>query len=143
VTDEFGEQVVLCGGLLELLRAAFATLVERGYSAENAYFECVHEVKLIADLLHRHGVDGLQARISGTAAYGGATRGGRVIGPASREAMARILDEIESGAFAAEYLAASADGGAGARRRAQEVAGSPLARAGRALRARLDALGLK
>ena len=74
------------------------SLVARGYGRENAYFECVHEVKLIADLLHRHGVDGLQALISRTAAYGGATRGGRVVGPESRAAMTATLDEIESGA---------------------------------------------
>ncbi len=143
VTDQFGEQAVLCGGMLELIRAAFETLIARGYGPENAYFECVHEVKLIADLLHRHGVDGLQALISRTAAYGGATRGPRVVGAESRAAMEQLLDEIESGAFAREFLAACADGLPGLRDHEAAEASSPLARTGRALRARLDALGLK
>ena len=143
VTDQFGEQAVLCGGLIELIRAAFATLTARGYSAENAYFECVHEVKLIADLLHRHGVDGLQRLISRTAAYGGATRGPRVIGPGSRAAMERLLDEIESGAFAREYLEACAVEGSDPRHGAAADPDAPLAVTGRALRARLAALGLE
>ena len=143
VTDQFGEQAVLCGGLVELIRAAFETLVARGYSPENAYFECVHEVKLIADLLHRHGVDGLQRRISRTAAYGGATRGPRVIGPGSRAALEQLLDEIESGSFAREFLAASAGGAVDPRRREGVEEGSPLARTGRELRGRLEALGLE
>ncbi len=143
VTDQFGEQAVLCGGLVELIRAAFETLVDRGYAPQNAYFECVHEVKLIADLLHRHGVDGLQRLISPTAAYGGATRGPRVIGAASRRAMADLLDEIESGAFAREFLEACARRGAGRDGRAAAEAESALARTGRELRARLEALGLE
>ncbi len=143
VTDQFGEQAVLCGGLLELLRGAFETLTARGYGAESAYFECVHEVKLIADLLHRHGVDGLQRLISRTAAYGGATRGPRVIGPESRAAMARLLDEIESGAFAREYLESCAGGSPDPRLGAAGDPESPLAVTGRALRARLAALRLE
>lgn len=143
VTDQFGEQAVLCGGLLELIRAAFDTLVTRGYDPRNAYFECVHEVKLIADLLHRHGVDGLQSLISRTAAYGGATRGPRVVGAESRAAMQAALDEIESGAFAREFLAACDGGLAGLRAHAAAEADSALARTGRELRDRLAALGLR
>jgi ketol-acid reductoisomerase len=142
IADLFGEQAVLCGGMLELIRAAFDTLVARGYGAENAYFECVHEVKLIADLLHRHGLDGLRPRISRTAAYGGLTRGPRLIGPAVRAELARQLDEIESGAFAREFLAARDQGLRLVREAEAAEAGSQLARTGRALRARLDALGL-
>jgi len=143
VTDQFGEQAVLCGGLIELVRAAFETLTARGYSAQGAYFECVHEVKLIADLLHRHGVDGLQRLISRTAAYGGATRGPRVIGPESRAAMSHLLDEIESGAFAREYLAACAGGSPDPRLGPAGAPDSPLASTGKALRARLAALRLE
>ena len=79
VSDQFGEQAILCGGVIELLKAAFDILVEKGYGPENAYFECVHELKLITDLLARHGVDGMRERISGTAAYGGLTRGPRIV----------------------------------------------------------------
>ncbi len=143
VADQFGEQTVLCGGMLALIAAAFDTLTERGYAAENAYFECVHEVKLIADLLHAHGVDGLRRLISRTASYGGLTRGQRLIGAAARAEMARMLDEIESGAFSREFLADCAAGGAQRRAREQAEADSALARTGRALRARLAALALQ
>lgn len=104
VSDQFGEQTVLCGGLIELVTAAYETLVERGHSAEVAYFECLHEVKLIVDLMHEHGIDGMRERISTTAAYGGLQAGPKVIGPESRAAMGEILDRIESGAFAREFL---------------------------------------
>jgi ketol-acid reductoisomerase len=143
VTDEFGEQAVLCGGVIELLQAAFGTLVDRGYGATNAYFECVHELKLITDLLHRHGVDGLRRRISPTAAYGGLTRGPRVVDGHVRAELARILEEIESGAFAREFLARHADPREGIAARAATEADSPLARAGRELRERLASLGLE
>jgi ketol-acid reductoisomerase len=97
ICDQFGEQTVLCGGVIELLKAAYDVMVESGYSPENAYFECVHELKLITDLLHRHGVAGLRSRISGTAAYGGLTRGPRVIDASVRERMREVLAEIEDG----------------------------------------------
>jgi ketol-acid reductoisomerase len=105
VTDQFGEQAVLCGGLVELITAAWETLVARGYSPEVAYFECLHEVKLIADLIHAHGVDGMRGMISSTASYGGLKAGRRVIGVQSREAMSELLDEIENGSFAKAFLA--------------------------------------
>jgi len=110
VTDQFGEQAVLCGGLVELITAAWETLVQRGYAPEIAYFECLHEVKLIVDLLHAHGMDGMRQRISSTAAYGGLQAGPRVIGAASRQAMGELLDEIESGRFAQAFLKEQGDG---------------------------------
>jgi len=143
VADQFGEQAVLCGGLVELVRAAFEILVARGYGVENAYFECVHEVKLIADLMHARGVDGMRGLISPTAAYGGLTRGPRLVDDRFRGEMERILDEIESGAFAREFLADCAAEGASRRERlGRDEAASTLAETGRRLRGRLRALGL-
>ena len=104
VSDQFGEQAILCGGVIELLKAAFDILVEKGYGPENAYFECVHELKLITDLLARHGVDGMRGKISGTAAYGGLTRGPRIVDDHVRDRMREVLAEIESGEFAKEFL---------------------------------------
>jgi ketol-acid reductoisomerase len=104
VSDQFGEQTVLCGGLIELVTAAWETLVDRGHSPEVAYFECLHEVKIIVDLMHEHGIDGMRQRISTTAAWGGLQAGPRVIGAESREQMAKILDRIESGEFAREFI---------------------------------------
>jgi ketol-acid reductoisomerase len=109
-TDLFGEQVVLCGGLIELIRAAFETLVDAGYAPEMAYFECLHEVKLIADLIHDHGLQGMREKISNTAEYGGLTRGPRVVGEPARAAMREILEEIRQGAFAEAWLAEHASG---------------------------------
>jgi ketol-acid reductoisomerase len=101
--DLFGEQTVLCGGMNALVRTAFEVLVERGYTPEIAYLECVHQLKHLADLLHERGVAGLREAISGTALYGDLTRGPRVIGPESRAAMVAILEEIRSGSFAREW----------------------------------------
>ena len=110
VTDQFGEQVVLCGGLEELIVAAWETLVDRGYSREVAYFECLHEVKLIVDLMAEHGVEGMRSRISSTAAFGGMRAAKRVIDETSRRAMGELLDEIEDGRFATEFLEDSRGG---------------------------------
>ena len=143
VADQFGEQVVLCGGVMELLQAAFDTLVGRGYSPGNAYFECVHELKLIADLLHRYGLDGMRKRISRTAAYGGLTRGTRVIDQRVRQSMEGILTEIEDGTFAREFLTRYSDPGVGILALASKEAQTPLARAGRSLMQRLAALELE
>jgi ketol-acid reductoisomerase len=104
-TDLFGEQVVLCGGLTSLIQAGFETLVAAGYQPESAYFECLHEVKLIVDLMYEHGIAGMRYSISDTAEYGDLTRGPRVINSAVREEMQRILDEIRSGQFAEEWVA--------------------------------------
>jgi ketol-acid reductoisomerase len=108
--DLFGEQVVLCGGLLALVGAAFETLTARGYSPEIAYLECVHQLSYLADLLHERGPAGFRAGISGTALYGAMTRGPRVVGAEARAAMAAILEEIRSGAFAREWAAEAARG---------------------------------
>ena len=104
-TDLFGEQVVLCGGLTSLIQAGFETLVDAGYQPESAYFECLHEVKLIVDLMYEHGIAGMRYSISDTAEYGDLTRGPRVINSAVREEMKRILEEIRSGRFADEWIA--------------------------------------
>jgi ketol-acid reductoisomerase len=104
-TDLFGEQAVLCGGLTELIRAGFETLTEAGYAPEMAYFECVHEVKLIVDLIYERGITGMRDSISNTAEYGDITRGKKVIGEPSRTAMRRILADIQSGDFAREWVA--------------------------------------
>jgi ketol-acid reductoisomerase len=103
-TDLFGEQVVLCGGLSALIQAGFETLVEAGYEPESAYFECLHEVKLIVDLLYEHGISGMRYSISTTAEYGDLTRGPRIVNDAVRAEMRRILEEIRSGAFAKEWM---------------------------------------
>ena len=103
-TDLFGEQSVLCGGITELIRAGYETLVEAGYSPEMAYFECLHEVKLIVDLIYEGGIANMRYSISNTAEYGDMTRGKRVIGPESRQAMKAILKEIQSGKFAEEWM---------------------------------------
>ena len=137
VSDQFGEQAVLCGGVIELLKAAFEIMVEAGYGVENAYFECVHELKLITDLLQRHGVDGMRRRISGTAAYGGLTRGPRLIDDEVRAKMRGILAEIENGDFAREFLADHADPERGIENLTAEEASGPLAAAGRKVLPRL------
>ncbi len=103
-TDLFGEQSVLCGGLTELIRAGFETLVEAGYSPEMAYFECLHEVKLIVDLIYEGGIANMRYSISNTAEYGDMTRGRRVIGEETRKAMKAILADIQSGKFADEWI---------------------------------------
>ncbi len=139
VADQFGEQTVLCGGVVDLLQAAFDTLVDRGHDPVNAYFECVHELHLITDLLRRHGVDGMRARISPTAAYGGLTRGPRLIDPGVRARMADILDEIEDGRFAREFLDRHDDPDRGTAALARREADTALARRGRDLQPRLDA----
>jgi len=103
-TDLFGEQAVLCGGVTELIKAGFETLVEAGYQPECAYYEVLHELKLIVDLIQAHGIQGMRRRVSDTAEYGDMSRGPRVIGPEAREAMEDLLDEIQSGEFAREWI---------------------------------------
>jgi len=103
-TDLFGEQVVLCGGVTELVRAGFDTLVEAGYQPEIAYFECMHELKLIVDLMYEGGISWMRYSISDTAEYGDLTRGKRIITQETRAEMKRILEEIQNGSFAREWL---------------------------------------
>jgi len=104
-TDLFGEQVVLCGGLTELVMAGYDTLVNAGYQPESAYFECLHELKLIVDLMYEHGISGMRFSISDTAEYGDLTRGPRIINAETRAEMGRILEEIRDGRFAEEWIA--------------------------------------
>jgi ketol-acid reductoisomerase len=103
-TDLFGEQVVLCGGLTSLITAGYETLVEAGYAPEMAYFECLHEVKLIVDLLYEGGISNMRYSISNTAQFGDITRGPRVITGETKKEMKKILDEIQSGKFAREWM---------------------------------------
>ena len=103
-TDLFGEQTVLCGGITALIQAGFETLVEAGYAPEMAYFECLHETKLIVDLIYEGGIANMRYSISNTAEYGDFTRGPRVINEASRQAMKEILAEIQDGRFAREFI---------------------------------------
>ncbi len=103
-TDLFGEQAVLCGGVTELIQAGFETLVDAGYAPEMAYFECLHELKLIVDLIYEGGISNMRYSISNTAQFGDLTRGPRVINEESREAMVEILAEIQDGSFAREWI---------------------------------------
>lgn len=103
-TDLFGEQAVLCGGVTALIKAGFETLVEAGYQPEMAYFECLHELKLIVDLVQESGLSGMRSAISNTAQYGDLTRGPRIITEKTREEMRKILQEVQSGQFAREWI---------------------------------------
>ncbi|MEY2589813.1 MAG: ketol-acid reductoisomerase, partial [Acidimicrobiaceae bacterium] len=103
-TDLFGEQVVLCGGVTALVRAGFETLVEAGYQPESAYFECLHELKLIVDLMYEEGIAGMRYSISDTAEYGDLTRGPRIVTAETKAEMKKILHEIQTGQFAKEFI---------------------------------------
>ncbi|NQT46791.1 MAG: ketol-acid reductoisomerase [Candidatus Omnitrophica bacterium] len=103
-TDLFGEQTVLCGGVSELIKAGFETLVDAGYQPEIAYFECLHELKLITDMIYQVGIQGMRKRVSDTAEYGDVTRGGRIVTAETRKEMKKILGEIQSGEFAREWI---------------------------------------
>ena len=133
-TDLFGEQSVLCGGATELVRAGFETLVEAGYDPRLAYFECLHELKLIVDLMYEKGVQGMRDSISNTAEYGDMTRGPRVIGEPTREAMRKILADIQSGEFAKEWIAENRAGGESFQRLRDEAAGHRIEQVGGDLR---------
>ncbi|MFP4553371.1 MAG: ketol-acid reductoisomerase [Actinomycetota bacterium] len=109
-TDLFGEQVILCGGVAELIKASFETLVEAGYQPESAYFETLHELKLIVDLLYEGGLSWMRYSVSNTAEYGDYTRGNRIVTEETREEMKKVLAEIQSGAFANEWLAQAREG---------------------------------
>jgi ketol-acid reductoisomerase len=109
-TDLFGEQAVLCGGVTSLVTAGFDTLVDAGYAPEMAYFECLHELKLIVDLMYARGIEGMRDRISNTARFGDYTRGERIVGPNARRAMADLLAQIQNGSFASEWAQEHAAG---------------------------------
>jgi len=137
-TDLFGEQAVLCGGVTELVRAGYETLVEAGYDPKLAYFECLHELKLIVDLMYEKGISGMRYSISNTAEYGDMTRGARVIGAPTREAMKKILGEIQSGEFAREWIAENRAGQESFKRMRAEQADHQIEREGKELRSMMD-----
>lgn len=133
-TDLFGEQAVLCGGLTALIQAGYETLVEAGYPPEMAYFECVHEVKLIVDLIYEGGLTNMRYSISNTAEYGDLTRGKRVIGPEVRQAMQGLLKDIQSGKFAGEWINEYRCGMPHFSELRKEAANHPLEKVGEGLR---------
>jgi ketol-acid reductoisomerase len=137
-TDLFGEQAVLCGGASELVQAGFQTLVEAGYDPEMAYFECLHELKLIADLMYEKGLAGMRHSISNTAEYGDYTRGKRVITAETRAAMRKILADVQSGDFAREWIAENRAGQESFKRMRAEQADSEIEQVGRELRSHMD-----
>jgi ketol-acid reductoisomerase len=134
-TDLFGEQVVLCGGLTALVQAGFETLTEAGYQPESAYFECLHELKLIVDLMYEQGIAGMRYSISDTAEYGDLTRGPRVINEAVKAEMKAILDEIQTGKFADEWIAESESGRPNYKRLQHAGKDHPIEKVGAHLRA--------
>ncbi len=134
-TDLFGEQAVLCGGLTALIQAGYETLVNAGYPPEMAYFECVHEVKLIVDLIYEGGMTNMRYSISNTAEYGDLTRGKRVIGPEVASAMKKILGDIQSGKFAQEWIDEYKCGMPHFTELRKEAANHPLEKVGADLRA--------
>ncbi len=137
-TDLFGEQAVLCGGASELVQAGFETLVEAGYDPQMAYFECLHELKLIVDLMYEKGLAGMRYSISNTAEYGDYTRGKRVITQETRERMRGILAEIQSGDFAREWIAENRAGQENFQRMRAEQASSQVETTGRELRSMMS-----
>jgi ketol-acid reductoisomerase len=137
-TDLFGEQAVLCGGVTELVRAGYETLVDAGYDSRLAYFECLHELKLIVDLMYEKGITGMRYSISNTAEYGDLTRGKRVVDEHTRLAMRQILDEIQSGEFAREWIAENQAGQENFQRMRKEQQGHQVEREGKELRSMMD-----
>jgi ketol-acid reductoisomerase len=137
-TDLFGEQAVLCGGASALVQAGFETLVEAGYDPQMAYFECLHELKLIVDLMYEKGLAGMRYSISNTAEYGDYTRGKRVIDDHVRAEMKRILGEIQSGDFAREWIAENRAGQENFKRMRAEQAASQVEETGKELRSHMD-----
>jgi ketol-acid reductoisomerase len=134
-TDLFGEQAVLCGGLTSLIQAGFETLTEAGYSPEMAYFECLHEMKLIVDLMYEGGIENMRYSISNTAEYGDLTRGSRVVTDATKAEMKKILGEIQSGQFADEWMSECDSGKENFTRLENEGKAHPIEEVGARLRA--------
>jgi ketol-acid reductoisomerase len=137
-TDLFGEQAVLCGGASELVQAGFQTLVEAGYDPQMAYFECLHELKLIVDLMYEKGLAGMRFSVSNTAEYGDYTRGKRVVTEDTRANMRKILAEIQSGDFAREWIAENRAGQESFKRMREEQARSQVEEVGQELRSHMD-----
>jgi ketol-acid reductoisomerase len=134
-TDLFGEQVVLCGGLVELIKAGYETLVEAGYAPEMAYFECLHEVKLIVDLIYEGGIANMNYSISNTAEYGEYTRGPRVVTEETRKEMKRILSDIQQGRFARDWVLENRAGQTSFKAMRKQCAEHPIEQVGEKLRA--------
>jgi ketol-acid reductoisomerase len=134
-TDLFGEQAVLCGGLTALIEAGFETLVEAGYAPEMAYFECLHEVKLIVDLIYEGGIANMRYSISNTAEYGDYTRGPRIVTAETKAEMKRILDDIQSGRFARDWVLENAAGQSSFKAMRRRNAEHPIEQIGAKLRA--------
>jgi ketol-acid reductoisomerase len=140
-TDLFGEQAVLCGGLTSLIQAGFETLVEAGYAPEMAYFECLHEVKLIVDLIYEGGIANMRYSISNTAEYGDYTRGPRVITPETKAEMKRILDDIQSGRFARDWMLENSVGQPNFKAMRARSAEHPIEQVGERLRGMMPWIG--
>ena len=133
-TDLFGEQAVLCGGASELVKAGFETLVDAGYQPEIAYFECLHELKLIVDLFYEYGITGMRKRVSDTAEYGDLSRGKRIISERTRKEMKKLLAEIQSGKFAREWMRENKKGRPNFSQMRQEAESHPIEKIGEELR---------
>jgi ketol-acid reductoisomerase len=136
-TDLFGEQAVLCGGVSSLIKAGFETLVDGGYAPELAYFECLHELKLIVDLIYSQGLSGMREGVSDTAEYGDYVSGDRVVGEESRAAMKKILEEVQTGAFARRWMEEASSGGDSFLKRRSGESTHQLEAVGRDLRSRM------
>ena len=142
-TDLFGEQVVLCGGLTALVEAGFETLTDAGYAPEMAYFECLHELKLIVDLLYQGGIADMRYSVSNTAEYGDISRGPRLIDRRIRGEMKKILAEIQSGAFAREFILENQAGAPTLKARRKLAAAHPIEQVGARLRKMMPWIGGK
>lgn len=140
-TDLFGEQAILAGGVSALIKAGFEVLVRAGYREETAYFECLHEMKMVVDLIQRRGISGMRDAISDTAKYGSLTRGRKVIGPEAQRVMADILEDIRSGSFAEEWAAESRAGAPTLEAERRRDADHPIEVVGGRLRAMMPNLG--
>jgi ketol-acid reductoisomerase len=136
--DLFGEQTVLCGGVTELIKAGFDTLTDAGYPPEMAYFECLHEMKLIVDLIYEGGIERMYDVVSNTAEYGGRTRGTRIIGKAARKEMKKILKEVESGKFAKEWMKEYENGLPNFKKWREEAKESLIEKTGKEIRAMFE-----
>ena len=139
-TDLFGEQTVLCGGVTALIKAAFETMVEAGYQPESAYFECMHELKLIVDLLYQGGMEYMRYSVSDTAEYGDYTRGPAVIDERVKENMKRVLEAVQDGSFAREWITENDEGRPRFNRLRQENAEHPIESVGKELRGMMSFL---
>ena len=142
-TDLFGEQVVLCGGLTELIKNGFETLVEAGYQPESAYFETLHEVKLIVDLMYEGGFEWMRHSISDTAEYGDFSRGPRIVNQDTKKEMKKVLEEIQSGSFAKEFMAQSREGSPFLNQKREEASQHQIESVGKELRSMMPFLSAK